>query len=107
MEPINGKVYPMWSQFIEKKSQFIGGILEDSGDSMDRALGAKTIQTEIADVVLRANGSESAFFEVLGKDFSCGFDVRYGGIAAGEDGWITFSGYGGHSWRMKQVKAAQ
>lgn len=105
MQTINGKVYPMWSQFIEKKNQFIGGILEDSGDSMDRALGAKTMQTEITDIVLRANGKESAWFEVSGKDFSCGFDVGHGGISPGENGWITFSGYGGHSWRMKQVKA--
>lgn len=27
---VNGKVYPMWNQFIERKKEWIGGILEDT-----------------------------------------------------------------------------
>ncbi len=99
---VNGKVYPMWGQFVEKQQEWIGGILDDSGDNFDRAMGSEPIQTEITGIELRPNGDDSAFFQVIGKDFDCGFDVQYGGIVAGEDGWITFSGYGGHTWRIKQ-----
>jgi hypothetical protein len=99
---INGKFYPMWSQFVEKKQDWIGGVLEDSGDSMDKAMRLGNMSTEILDIELRANGEESAWFGVEGKDFSCGFDVSVGGITGGEEGWITFSGYMSHTWRIKQ-----
>jgi len=99
---VNGKNYPMWGQFVEKQNEFIGGILDDSGDSMDRALGATPMQTKITGITLEPNGKDSAFFSVNGEKFSCGFDVSVGGISSGENGWITFSGYGGHTWRMKQ-----
>ena len=29
---INGKVYPLWSQFVEKKQEWVGGTLQDEGD---------------------------------------------------------------------------
>jgi hypothetical protein len=102
---INGKVYPMWEQFVEKKNEFIGGILEDFGDSLDRTLmdaEEETHHTEITDIELRPNGKDSAFFEIIGKDFGCGFDVAHGGITAGEKDWITFSGYGGHEFRIRK-----
>lgn len=99
---VNGKEYPLWSQFIERKDEWIGGILEDSGDSFDRKMGMKNSQTIITDINLKPNGKNSAFFEVEGKDFGCGFDVQHGGITAGEEDWLTFYGYGGHSWRIKQ-----
>lgn len=103
MEPINGKVYPMWSQFVDKKQEWIRGILEDDGDSFDRQLDSYAgMETIIVDIVLEPNGKESAMFLVKGKKFDCGFDVRYGGITVGEKGWITFFGYGGHKWRIKQ-----
>lgn len=98
---VNGKVYLMWGQFVEKQKEWIGGILEDSGDKIDRQLGAKPMQTEITGISLQPNGDDSASFNVEGKDFTCGFDVKHGGITAGEPGWITFSGYLGHTWRIK------
>lgn len=90
---INDRHYPFWSQFVEKKDQFTGGVLQDfdGGD----------FQTKIRDVRLTLNGDNSAFFEVVGEDFSCGFDVQFGGVTTGDPGWITFSGYGGHIWRIK------
>lgn len=100
---INGKTYPMWEQFVEKQQEWIGGTLEDSGDSMDKAMGLGGMSTIITSIELKPNGETSAFFSVEGKDFGCGFDVRSGGITAGEEGWITFSGYGGHTWRIKQL----
>tara|TARA_R110000772_G_C13310268_1_gene440135 strand:- start:38720 stop:39154 length:435 start_codon:yes stop_codon:yes gene_type:complete len=98
---VNGKTYPMWGQFVEKSDQFVGGTLEDFGDGMDRRLGMENTQTKITSIKLKPNGDDSAYFQVEGEDFSCGFDVQYGGIAGGEEGWITFSGYMGHKWRMK------
>lgn len=102
MIEINGKTYPLWSQFVERKDEWIGGVLEDKGDSLDRALGSESGSTEIVDIELRANGDESALFSIVGKDFSCAFDVQSGGVTAGEDGWLTFCGYGGHVFRIKK-----
>lgn len=105
MIEVNGKVYPLWSQFVNGKEQWIGGLLEDTGDFIDRKIGFGAMQTQIEDVVLRPNGKDSAFFEVQGREFNCGFDVGHGGVAAGEPGWITFRGYGGHIWRIKPIKS--
>lgn len=100
---INGKVYPLWSQFIEKKDRWIGGKLSDCGDSMDKNMGAGKQETEITDVTLKPNGKESAYFTIVGKDFSCGFDVRIGGIS-GKPGTrgVTFSGYADHEFWIEE-----
>lgn len=97
MMEINGKQYPPWSQFVERKEEWIGGTLEDNDMGM-------TATTEITNITLTPNGEDSAYFSVDGVDFGCGFDVKYGGISGGGVGfgWITLSGYGGHSWRIKQ-----
>jgi len=105
---VNGREYPMWSQFVEQKDEWIGGKLEDFGDSGSRAFGMLydkklgDVLTEIVDIELKPNGDDSAIFCITGNSFSCGFDVTVGGITAGEDGWITFVGYGGHKWRIKK-----
>ena len=99
---VNGKTYPLWSQFVETQEKWIGGTLEDSGDAFDRAMEVKKLTTKITGIELNPNGETDAFFQVIGKDFTCGFSVEHGGIRAGEEGWITFSGYGGHTWRIKQ-----
>ena len=31
---VNGKEYPLWSQFIERKGEWIGGILSDLVDGI-------------------------------------------------------------------------
>ena len=107
MITINGRQYPLWSQFVEQKERWVGGILEelDSHDPMDIAFGCdKGGKTRIEDVRLVPNGKESAVFEVVGEDFSCGFDVRTGGIdgSIGGEGWIGFCRYGGHRWRIRE-----
>lgn len=105
MIEINGKVYPLWSQFVEKKDQWIGGVLQDFGDNMDRTTGiagAEGVVTKITDVILEPNGDKSAWFEITGEKFNCGFDVRHGGISGRQEkGWLTISGYGGHKFRIK------
>lgn len=105
---VNGKFYSMWGQFIEKKNEWIGGTIQDFGDSMDRRImgisgNGPLGESKITDIELRPNGETSAFFEVKGEGgFGCGFSVDHGGITSGEEGWITFSGYGGHKWRIKK-----
>ncbi len=103
---INGKTYPMWEQFVEREEEWIGGWIEDFGDSMDKIIfDGMTVKTVITGIELRANGEDSAFFEVFGEEFSCGFDVGVGGIIGGaleSADWITFSGYAGHQWRIKK-----
>lgn len=102
---VNGKEYSLWEQFVEKKKQFIGGVLEDYGDFIDEMVKGDPTSTmsvtKITDISLEPNGNDSAFFTVHGEGFTCGFDVSCGGIAGGEKGWITFNGYGGHKWRIK------
>lgn len=97
---INGKHYPLWQQFVDRKNEFIGGTLQDMDQSWPS--DGSNPKTIIEDIVLRPNGKEWAFFEVIGKDFGCGFCVTVGGVVPGEDGWITFMGYQGHTWRIKE-----
>ena len=100
---INGRAYSLWGQFVDKKAEWIGGTLQDFGDSMDAVLGFKGGETKITDIILRENGADSAFFSVEGEKFGCGFDVHCGGISGHqEEPWLTFSGYGGHRWRIKK-----
>lgn len=103
MIKINGREYPLWSQFIDRKNEFIGGILEDHDN--DPLVEPGPHSTEIIDIELVPNGETSAFFRVCGKEFSCGFDVQIGGVdgsfSDAKNGWIGFCGYGGHQWRIK------
>lgn len=97
MNEVNGKFYPLWSQFVDRQGEWIGNVLEDHDMGM-------VISTKITGISLKPNGEDSAFFSVDGEDFGCGFDVAHGGIVGGEEGWITFTGYGGHKWRIKSNK---
>ena len=92
---VNGKEYTMWGGFVEKKEEWIGGILEDHD------MG-EVHPTKIIDIELRPNGKDSAFFEVIGEDFGCGFSVEVGGLEGSEGEWTKFCGYGGHQWRIKK-----
>ena len=106
MEKVNGRTYPLWSQFVEQKEKFIGGILEDHDNDPFCEPGVG--RTEIVDIELVPNGESSAFFRVVGKEFSCGFDVSVGGVCGSfsdpKNGWMGFSGYGGHLWRIRKVQ---
>jgi hypothetical protein len=98
---VNGKFYPLWGQFVERQNEWVGGILQDFGDTFDRGMGAEPKTTLITKIELKPNGDDSAWFGVIGEGFECGFDITVGGIVPGEQGWITFNGYGGHTWRIK------
>lgn len=97
MLTVNGRDYPLWSQFVEGKERWIGGLLQDHD------MGGLE-PTEITDIVLEPNGQESAYFKVIGKRYSCGFDVKYGGIGGSHTAISTklhFTGYGGSSWSIQ------
>jgi len=105
---INNCLHPMWEKFIKNKKNFIGGILEDYGDIFDQPFGKKTfLRTKIIDIKFEPNGKDSIYFSVLGEKFECGFDVKYGKIISGEEGWVSFSGYGDHKWRIKSNQLSQ
>ena len=94
---INGKVYPLWQQFIDGKDEWIGGTLQETDDMFG------TVQTAITDITLRPNGAESAFFSIEGENFGCGFDVRYGGISPESvPGVLTFRGPGGLRFQISK-----
>jgi hypothetical protein len=97
---VNGREYPLWSQFVHRKAEWIGGRLQD----LDMGVCE---ETEITDIELEPNGADSACFLVSGPEWGCGFDVKHGGITAGEAGWLTFSGYGGHTWRIQKRDEAK
>lgn len=100
METINEKVYPMWSQFVEKKAEWIGGQLKE----IDMIMGEGEV-TEITDVTLEPNGEESAFLTFHGKKYGCGYDVRYCGIGGGQTpGWLTISSTGGDRFQIRRRK---
>ncbi|MGR3301253.1 MAG: hypothetical protein ACUZ8I_02000, partial [Candidatus Scalindua sp.] len=74
------------------------------GDLMDKQLGIdeKTIAI-ITDITLKPNGEESAFFGIDTDKGMFGFDVSVGGIGGDqEEPWLAFSGYGGHTFRIKK-----
>lgn len=93
-----GERKTIWNQFVERRAEWIGGILEEMESGFPETSQAVTT---ITDICLEPNGG-SLFFWVKGEDFNCGFDVGHGGVGAGEDGWITFYGFGGHKWRIKK-----
>jgi hypothetical protein len=100
MITINGKQYPLWSKFVEGKDKWVGGVLEDMGDGF-----VGPAKTEILDITLEANGEDSAVFSVVGKDFTCEFDVGCGGVSGGEGAWLKFSSSFGLSFRIKEKEA--
>jgi len=83
MKEINGKTYPMWNGFIDNKSKWIGGILTEI--DLD-----ETTSTRITDITLEPNGNDSAYFAIIGEDFSCGFDVQYGAIRVEKPNVLQF-----------------
>jgi hypothetical protein len=95
---VNGRRYAMWSGFVNRKEAFIGARM------IDTDMG-RVAETVVTDITLEPNGGESAFFTVHGKEFDCGFDVKYGGVSSAKPGWIEFHGYGGHTWRIESRSA--
>ena len=87
MITIDGKSYPLWSQFVEGKSEWINGTLEEFSDGFTE--GAITT---ITDITLAKHGdSNNVWFTIHGKDFDEGFDVQYGGISGDQtEGWLNF-----------------
>jgi len=89
---VNGKEYPLWSQFVERSDEYKGKILVDESAGME---------TVILNIELQPNGKDSAFFVINGEEFNCGFDVSVGGISSDKKGLISFSGYDNHCFYIK------
>jgi hypothetical protein len=99
MITIDGTSYPMWSQFVEKKDKWIGGILEE----LSGQIGSEA-STEITDIGLHKNpgSGDTVYFTVYGKKFDESFAVTLGGLSKGEnDDWIYFSTTFGIDFRIK------
>jgi len=93
---INGKSYPLWSQFVHRKAEWIGLKLQD----LDMG-GCES--TKIKDITLEPNGTDSAMFTIEGEEYSCSFDVQYGVITSGDSGWITFAVPWGGGFRIESA----
>ena len=104
---------PIWQQLVDRKEEWIGGDIEDFGDSFDRRFcdeGTFPIRGKISDMEFRKNPTcdeekypPGMWFGVSAVEgFSCGGDTEHVGITGGEEGWLTFSGYGGHTWRIRR-----
>lgn len=103
MEKVNGKYYNLWGQFVDQRESFIGGTLQELEEGQPLNIVHEPIPTtRITDIRLVPNGTDSALFCVDGETWGCEGDVGYLGITAGEKGWITLSGFGGHLWRFKK-----
>lgn len=108
MDLVNGKEYPLWGRFIDRKEEWLGGTLEDFGDSFDRRMGYKGTIAMITNITLVPNGEEHAFFEIHTDKGGFGFSTSVGGIGGDqEEPWLTFSGYGGHKFRIKRREPCQ
>lgn len=98
MEAINGKTYPMWSQFVERKAEWIGGELQE----FDSVMGEAPV-TEIIDVTLNPSGEDSAIISFHGKDYSCGYDVQYCGISPhGKEPWLLIQSKWGDQFQVRK-----
>lgn len=103
MKAINGKHYPLWEYFVDKKEEWIGGVLECYGDSMDRQMGIEKTIAKIINITLEPNGKDDAFFEIRTDKGGFGFSTEVGGIGGDQEApWLTFAGYGGHKFRIKK-----
>lgn len=107
MEPINGKVYPLWGQFVDRKDEWIGGALESFGAVVDRVNGKTSAITTIEDIIMEPKGTTSAIFKIVGKDFTCESDVKFLAIdttkfPSPDKDFLTLHGEGGHIFRFKR-----
>jgi len=98
---VNGRFYNLWGQFVENKERWIGGKLHDK-----ETLCGPCPVTTITDVELLPNGDDSAFFWIRGKDYDCGFDVKYGGVNGDkvENGLMLGGQMGTFSIQEKEVE---
>ncbi len=81
---MNKPTFPLWDQFVENKSEWIGGLLTDHDSMMGDS------STIIEDISIEQIGSDWAFC-IGGKDFDCDFNVKFGGIAPRGDKKIELS----------------
>jgi hypothetical protein len=97
----------MWKELIEHKEKWIGGLLIDYGDSMDKQMTKKEkipAKTIITDMVLTDDT-----FKVVGVDFTCMGSREHLGMTDNPqfelpEGGLAFKGYDGHEWHIIKPK---
>jgi|DEB3_MinimDraft_2_1074329.scaffolds.fasta_scaffold21828_3 hypothetical protein len=72
------KHYPLWQQFVDGKSEWIGGLLTEE-DSMFGSASTKIKDIDLEDCEV---GTPHVFtkFSIIGENFTCSFNVQYGGV---------------------------
>lgn len=69
------KHYPLWQQFVDTKSEWIGGLLTEDDSMFGKA------STKIQDITLEdCNEGDYTKFSIVGDKFTCSFNVQYGGV---------------------------
>jgi len=90
---------------VDQKAEWIGGVLTDYGDPMDRVIRREDVpmKTKIVDVEMDEDS-----FHIVGEEFKCGGSRRYVGVMSflsqfecGEDE-IALYGYGGHEFHIER-----
>lgn len=93
MKEINGKVYPMYQQFLDNVEDFIGRKLIEHDNFWDDS------ETTITGFDLVENGEDSAMFVIKGGAFDASFDVKYSGLIS-RNGNLCFSTNFGTEWEI-------
>lgn len=69
------KHYPLWQQFVDSKSEWIGGTLTEEDSIFGEA------STQIKDITLEdCDVGNYTKFSIVGGEFTCSFNVQYGGV---------------------------
>ena len=96
----------IYEQIVERKQEWIGGELQEMTDSYPRVIEGCSPKTKITNITLIDNGGNYPFFMIHGESYDCVFSIDVGGVTGKsgmEEGWLYFSGYGGHEFRIKQA----
>lgn len=91
----NQKQYPLWQQFVDRQSEWIGGILTDEDSFLGGSTKIKGIHIDRfpAQEATEDRCAIEAYdsFRVEGEGFDCSFNTQYGGISpTGEPNMARF-----------------
>lgn len=89
----NGKSAPILQSYVAKKSEYIGGVMENE----------KGNKTTINDITLTSSGS-TLLFKVSGKDFSMSFTLETGAILKEDEDTTVFNTDKVGIWKIHMKK---
>lgn len=86
----------MWKDLIDQENKYIGGKLIEYPDRIDKVMGFEIEETTITGFLLT-----DEWFEVKGKDFSCGGSRETLGISNNQKGkGLLITGFGGFEFQI-------